>query len=54
MDDQDQMPLLQILQIADATHAQSYRSGIPIALQKASLPLASRIAGLRGYRASYD
>ena len=54
VDDQDQMPLLQILQIADATHAQSYRSGIPVALQQASLPLVSRIAGLRGYRASYD
>ncbi len=30
------------------------RAGIPVRLQRAGLPLVSRIARLRGYRASYD
>ena len=54
LNDQDEMPLLQILQIAHATGAQSYRAGVPVRLQRAGLPLVSRIARLRGYRASYD
>ena len=54
VDDQDEMPLLQIFAVIDATDGESYRAGIPIALQKASMPLMKRIARLRGYRASYD
>ena len=54
VNDQDEMPLLQILAIAADTDGRSYRAGIPISLQKASLPLVKRIAALRGYRASYD
>lgn len=52
--DQDEMSLLQILLLARETDGQSYRSGIPVALQRASLPLAAAVARLRGYRASYD
>jgi hypothetical protein len=54
VNDQDEMPLLQILAIAAATNGESYRAGIPVALQRASLPLVKRIARLRGYRASYE
>jgi hypothetical protein len=54
VNDQDEMPLMQILAIAKETDGQSYRAGIPRGLQRASLPLVSAIARLRGYRASYD
>jgi mannose-6-phosphate isomerase-like protein (cupin superfamily) len=54
VNDQDEMPLLQIFALIDGTDGESYRAGIPIALQKASLPLMKRIAHLRGYEASYD
>jgi mannose-6-phosphate isomerase-like protein (cupin superfamily) len=50
---QDEMPLLQILQIARETDGQSFRAGVPRALQRASLPLVATIARLRGYRARY-
>ena len=53
VNEQDEMPLLQIA-LVDATDADSYRAGIPIAVQKASLPLMKRIARLRGFKASYD
>jgi hypothetical protein len=52
--DQDEMPLLQILAIARAANGQSYRAGVPRALQRATLPLVAAIARLRGYRTSYD
>lgn len=54
VNDQDEMPLLQIFSIAQATDGESYRTGIPQRLQSASLPLVAAIARLRGYRASYD
>jgi mannose-6-phosphate isomerase-like protein (cupin superfamily) len=54
VNDQDEMPLLQIFALLDETDGESYRAGIPIALQKASMPLVKRIARMRGYRASYD
>lgn len=54
LNEQDEMPLLQIFAIIEATGAESYRAGVPVALQKAGLPLAVRIARLRGFRASYD
>ena len=50
---QDEIPLLQILAIARETDGQSYRAGIPRAIQRASLPLVAAIARLRGYRSSY-
>ena len=54
VNDQDEMPLLQIFALVDATGAESYRTGIPVALQKASLPLVARVARMRGFRPSYD
>jgi mannose-6-phosphate isomerase-like protein (cupin superfamily) len=54
VNDQDEMPLLQILAIARAANGQSYRAGVPRALQRATLPLVAAIARLRGYRTSYD
>jgi mannose-6-phosphate isomerase-like protein (cupin superfamily) len=52
--DQDEPPLLQIFLILKESGARSYRSGVPVALQKATLPLAAGLARLRGYRARYD
>ena len=54
LNDQDEMPLLQILLLAHETDAQSYRAGVPVRLQRAASPLVSRVARLRGFRASYD
>ena len=54
VNDQDEMPIIQILVIAHATNGQSYRAGVPVALQKTTLPLVAAIGRLRGYRASYD
>lgn len=51
---QDEMPLLQILLLAKEHDGRSYRAGIPVALQKASLPLAVAIARRRGMRGSYE
>jgi mannose-6-phosphate isomerase-like protein (cupin superfamily) len=52
--DQDEMPLMQILAIAKETDGQSYRAGVPRAVQRAGLPLIAAIARLRGYRTSYE
>jgi mannose-6-phosphate isomerase-like protein (cupin superfamily) len=53
VNDQDEMPILQIFALIDATDGKSYRAGIPVAVQKASMPVMKRIARLRGYRAAY-
>jgi hypothetical protein len=54
VNDQDEMPLTQILVIARATAGQSYTSRLPRGLQKATLPLIAAIGRLRGYKPSYD
>ena len=51
--EQDEMPLIQIIAIADETDGQSFRSGIPIALQRASAPIVKLIARARGYRTKF-
>ena len=55
---QEEMPLLQILVIAQATHGRSYGAAAmapPVPIQKATLPfLAFFGRAVRGYRASYD
>ncbi len=48
---QDEIPLLKIFAIVKAYDGQSFRTGIPIGLQRAALPLMAAIARLRGYRA---
>lgn len=54
VNDQDEMPILQIIALAGASGGESYRTGIPVRVQKAFSPVAERIARLRGYRPSYD
>lgn len=54
VNDQDEMPLTQILVIANATGGQSYTSRVPELLQKAALPLVAVFGRLRGFKASYD
>lgn len=51
---QDELPLLQILVMARAFGGRSYRAGVPVALQKRTLPIAAAIGRLRGYRPAYD
>jgi hypothetical protein len=52
--EQDEMPLLQILVIARETGGKSYRAGVPKVIQDLSLPLIAAIARMRGFRAAYD
>jgi mannose-6-phosphate isomerase-like protein (cupin superfamily) len=54
LNDQDELPLLQILVIAKETNGRSYGAFPPVAIQKASLPLLAAIGRLRGYKPSYD
>jgi hypothetical protein len=54
VNDQDDIPLIQILVIARATGGQSYSSRVPRALQKATLPLVAAFGRLRGFKPSYD
>jgi mannose-6-phosphate isomerase-like protein (cupin superfamily) len=49
--DQDEMPLLQILVIAKATDGKSYADGPPRRLQELTLPLIAALGRLRGYKA---
>jgi hypothetical protein len=54
VNDQDEIPLMQILVIVRATGGESYTTRAPRALQKAALPLVAALGRLRGYRPSYD
>jgi mannose-6-phosphate isomerase-like protein (cupin superfamily) len=51
LNDQDELPLLNILVIARATNGQSFASSPPRWVQNATLPLFAAIGRLRGYRA---
>jgi hypothetical protein len=53
VNDQDEMPLTQILVIARATGGRSYTSRVPRGIQTAMLPLIAAFGRLRGYRANY-
>jgi mannose-6-phosphate isomerase-like protein (cupin superfamily) len=54
VNDQEEIPLTQILVIAKATGGRSYSSRLPEVLQKMALPLIAAFGRLRGYRPSYD
>ena len=54
LNDQEELPLLQILVIAKATNGRSYGASPPVAIQKASLPLLAALGRLRGYKPEYD
>ena len=53
VNEQDEMPLLQILLLAKEFDGHSYRAGIPIRFQTATLPLIAAVARWRGFRGSY-
>jgi mannose-6-phosphate isomerase-like protein (cupin superfamily) len=53
LNEQEELPLLQILVIAKATDGRSYGASPPVAIQKAALPLMAAFGRLRGYKASY-
>jgi mannose-6-phosphate isomerase-like protein (cupin superfamily) len=53
LNDQDELPLLQVLVIAKATDGRSFTTRAPVAIQKATLPLLAAIGRMRGYRPSY-
>jgi mannose-6-phosphate isomerase-like protein (cupin superfamily) len=53
LNDQDELPLLQIFVTSKATNGRSWAGSPPIAIQKAGLPLMAAIGRLRGYKASY-
>jgi mannose-6-phosphate isomerase-like protein (cupin superfamily) len=54
LNEQEELPVLQILVIAQATNGRSYGGFPPVAIQKASLPLLAAIGRLRGYKPAYD
>jgi mannose-6-phosphate isomerase-like protein (cupin superfamily) len=54
LNDQDELPLLQIFVTSKATNGRSWAGSPPVAIQKASLSLLAAVGRLRGYRASYD
>jgi len=54
LNDQEELPLLQILVIARAEDGRSYGASPPVAVQKVALPLLAAFGRLRGYKASYD
>ena len=47
------MPILQIIALVAATDGESYRTGIPVAVQKAFSPVIEPLGRLRGYKPSY-
>jgi mannose-6-phosphate isomerase-like protein (cupin superfamily) len=53
VNDQDEIPLMQILVIARATDARSYTTRVPKLIQQVTLPLTAALARLRGYKLSY-
>jgi mannose-6-phosphate isomerase-like protein (cupin superfamily) len=53
LNDQDELPLLQIFVTSRATNGRSWAGSPAIGIQKAGLPLMAAIGRLRGYRASY-
>jgi mannose-6-phosphate isomerase-like protein (cupin superfamily) len=53
LNDQDELPLLQIFVTSQATNGRSWAASPPVVIQKASLPLMAALGRLRGYKASY-
>jgi mannose-6-phosphate isomerase-like protein (cupin superfamily) len=54
LNNQEELPLLQILVIAKATNGRSYGGSPPVAVQKLALPFLAGFGRLRGYKPSYD
>jgi mannose-6-phosphate isomerase-like protein (cupin superfamily) len=53
LNDQDEMPLLQIFVTSRATNGRSWAGSPAIGIQKAGLPLMAAFGRLRGYKARY-
>jgi mannose-6-phosphate isomerase-like protein (cupin superfamily) len=54
LNDQDELPLLQIFVTSKATEGRSWAATPAVGIQKASLPLMAAVGRLRGYKPSYD
>jgi mannose-6-phosphate isomerase-like protein (cupin superfamily) len=54
LNDQEEMPLLQIIVVSQATRGRSYGASPPVTVQKLAQPLLAAVGRLRGYRPSYD
>lgn len=54
LNDQEELPLLQILVIAKETDGRSYGASPPIPIQRASLPVLAAVGRLRGFKPRYD
>jgi mannose-6-phosphate isomerase-like protein (cupin superfamily) len=53
VNDQGEFSDLQLFVVLRGTRAQSYRAGIPVALQKPVIALGALLGRLRGYKAGY-
>jgi mannose-6-phosphate isomerase-like protein (cupin superfamily) len=54
LNDQEELPLLQVIVMTKATDGRSYGGSPSVAIQKAALPLLAAIGRLRGYKPRYD
>jgi hypothetical protein len=54
VNEQGEFSNLQLFVVLRGTRAESYRVGIPVALQKPVIALGAFVGRLRGLRASYD
>jgi mannose-6-phosphate isomerase-like protein (cupin superfamily) len=53
LNDQDELPILQIFVTSKATNGRSWAGSPPVGVQKAALPLMAAVGRLRGYKPSY-
>jgi mannose-6-phosphate isomerase-like protein (cupin superfamily) len=54
LNDQDELPFLQVVVIVKETNGRSWGGSPSVAIQKAGLPLLAAFGRLRGYRPRYD
>lgn len=54
LNDQDELPILQIFVTSKATDGHSWANTPPVAIQRASRPFLAAFGRLRGYKPSYD
>jgi mannose-6-phosphate isomerase-like protein (cupin superfamily) len=54
VNEQGEFSQLQLFVVLHGTRAKSYRTGIPVALQKPVIPLGALVGRMRGLRPSYD
>jgi hypothetical protein len=54
LNDQDELPLLQIFVTSRATNGRSWAGSPAIGIQRAGLPLMAAVGRFRGYKPKYD